>query len=280
MPEHAGQPCDPFTMGHLRTNARFARYEPCDDCLRTCPTCDGLGYVFTTRDDGYEVTARCPNCGLQRAALERFNRANVLSDFAMAALEDLDITNRESNLSRVAGQVRKWMNAFVPGARGYCLTGGVGTGKTHLLTTTVRHAVLAKGVSAKYVDFSILLNDLREAYDEDRQTTPIIKPLVETQLLAVDELGKGRKSDWELQIIDQLINERYSRGMTTIFATNFEPPDDAASQVRRSGRDHDTLAVQRREHLEIRVGGPLYSRVCAMAEFIHIEAPDWRKKSR
>lgn len=270
--------CDRFTMGHLRTERRFAYYEPCAKCLTACPSCDGVGYVFRRNDDGYEVSVRCPDCGLQRAALERYNRANILSDFATASLEDLDTSDRTTNLGQVTAKVRSWMRGFVPGERGFCLIGSVGTGKTHLLTTVVRHAVLAKGMSAKYVDFSILLNDLRQAYDQDEQTTPIIRPLVETSLLAIDELGKGRKSEWELTIIDQLINERYSRGMTTVFATNFDTPDDAASQARRKGRDHDTLFETTREHLEIRIGSPLFSRVCAMADFLQVDAPDWRKK--
>lgn len=269
--------CDQFTLGVLHTERRFAYYEPCERCLVGCARCDGVGFVFETNDEGYEVAVRCPDCGLQRAALERFNRANILSDFATASLEDLDVGDRASNLGQVVAKVRKWNRGFLPGVKGFCLIGGVGTGKTHLLTTTVRLAV-TKGMSAKYVDFSILLNDLRQAYDQDSPTTPIIKPMVETQLLAIDELGKGRKSEWELTIIDQLINERYSRGMTTVFASNFDPPDDTAGKVRRGGRDHDTLIAQTNEHLELRIGTPLYSRVCAMADFIHIDAPDWRKR--
>lgn len=270
--------CDPFTMGLLQTQRRFAYYEPCEKCLVQCTACDGIGFVFRTNDEGYEVSTPCPDCGLQRAALARFNRANILSDFATARIEDLDLSDRASNLGQIVNKVRKWMNGFMPGDKGFCLIGGVGTGKTHLLTTTVRHTVTKK-MSAKYVDFSILLNDLRQAYDQDTPTTPIIKPLVETQLLAIDELGKGRKSEWEITIIDQLINERYSRGMTTIFATNFDIPDHRAASVRRSGRDHDTLLdTTSREHLEVRIGTPLYSRVCAMAEFLHIDAPDYRQR--
>lgn len=269
--------CDPRLRGFLRTNKRFAYYVPCDDCLADCPECGGMGYVFERDENGYEMSRRCPECGLQRDAMARFNRANILADFADAKIEDLDTSDRSSNLRIVTERVRRWMHAFAPGAKGFCLIGGVGTGKTHLLTTAVRHAVLGKGLSAKYVDFSILLNDLRQAYDTDTQTTPIIKPLVETQLLAIDELGKGRKSEWELTIIDQLINERYSRGMTTIAATNFDVDDNEASKVRR-GLDHDTLVNATREGLELRVGPHLFSRLCAMTDFVHVDAPDHRKQ--
>lgn len=269
--------CDPFTMGWLHTERRFAYYEPCEKCLDNCGGCDGIGFTFARNDEGYEVSSPCPDCGNQRAALARFNRANILSDFAAASFEDLDVSDRATNLSKVVNQVRRWTSGFPAVDKGYCLIGGVGTGKTHLLTSTVR-LVVTKKMSAKYVDFSILLNDLRQAYDQDTPTTPIIKPLVETQVLAIDELGKGRRSEWELTIIDQLINERYSRGMTTIFATNFDVPDHAAGAVRRSGRAHDRLVETGAEHLEIRIGTPLYSRVCAMADFIHIDAPDHRKQ--
>lgn len=270
--------CDPFVRGHLRTNRRVAFYEPCQDCLDNCTECGGLGYVFIRDEDGYEFSKPCPDCGASRAALERYNRANILSDFATADFGDLDTSDRSSNLSQVVERVKRWTIKFMPGETGFCLVGGVGTGKTHLLTSAVRRAVLTKGTSAKYVDFSILLNDLKQAYDEETQTTPIIKPLVETQLLAIDELGKGRKSEWELTIIDQLINERYSRGMTTIFATNFDTEDETTGRSQARNFGHDGLAAQMRERLELRVGAPLFSRVSAMAEWIRVDAPDHRRK--
>ncbi len=269
--------CDPYLRGHLRTNRRVAYYEPCTECLDNCPSCGGIGFVFESDEAGYEFSKPCPDCGASRQALDRYNRANILSDFATADFGDLDTSDRGSNLGQVTERVKRWAAGFVPGAKGFCLVGGVGTGKTHLLTSAVRRAVLIKGASAKYVDFSILLNDLKQSYDEETPTTPIIKPLVETDLLALDELGKGRKSEWELTIVDQLINERYSRGMTTIFATNFDTEDETTGKGRR-GFSHDSLAAQMRERLELRIGGPLFSRVSAMADWIHVDAEDWRRK--
>ena len=264
-PKSACSLCDPYLLGHLKTNRRVALYEPCEQCLVDCSACDGVGFMFERDDEGYELSLRCRECGPQRLALERFNRAGILSDFAKADFDQIDTSARDTNLGQVVGQVKRWSQRFVPGVKGFCLVGGVGTGKTHLLTSTVRRAVLLKATSARYVDFSILLNDLKQCYDEDRPTTPIIKPLVETSLLAIDELGKGRKSEWELTIIDQLINERYSRGMTTIFATNFDTEDETTSRGRQQNFSHDSLAAQMRERLELRVGGPLFSRVSAMA---------------
>lgn len=270
--------CDPYLLGHLRKNRRVAQYEPCASCLEGCTACDGVGFVFVADENGYEFSKPCLDCGAQRAALERYNRANILSDFATADFNEIDTSDRSTNLTQVTEKVKRWTASFMPGATGFCLVGGVGTGKTHLLTSAVRRAVVLKGLSAKYVDFSILLNDLKQAYDEDAPTTPIIRPLVETQLLAIDELGKGRRSEWELTIIDQLINERYSRGMTTIFATNYAVEDERSSGRGGKKFGHEGLSAATNERLEMRVGAPLFSRVSAMAEWIIVDAPDYRRR--
>lgn len=273
-----GHDCDRYTLGYLRTEGRLAYYDPCEQCLEGCSGCGGIGFTFERNDEGYEVSVRCRDCGPQRAALERFNRAGLLSDFATAQFDELDVSDRSTNLAGVTLKVQNWAKSYLPGKRGFCLVGGVGSGKTHLLTATVRWAVLLRAASARYVDFSILMNDLKRALDEDRPTTALINPLVDTQLLAIDELGKGRKSEYELSVIDQLINERYSRGLTTIFATNFDIEDETTGRSRKTNYTHDTLVGAMRERLELRVGTPIFSRVSAMAEWIHVDAGDWRRR--
>ena len=66
--------------------------------------------------------------------------------------------------------------------------------------------------------------------------------------------------------------------MTTIFATNFDVDESESSKVRRGAYDHDTLVDATRERLELRIGPHLFSRLCAMADFVHVDAQDHRKQ--
>ena len=40
-------------------------------------------------------------------------------------------------------------------------------------------------------------------------------------VLILDELGKGKNSEWEMNIIDKIIHQRYNAKKKTIFTTNY-----------------------------------------------------------
>ena len=79
-------------------------------------------------------------------------------------------------------------------------------------------------------------------------------------VLAVDELGKNRGTDWETGVLDELISKRYNANRTTLFTTNLTP----VGQARDSLRD--------------RVGERIYSRIVEMCSFELLEGEDYRTK--
>ena len=93
-------------------------------------------------------------------------------------------------------------------------------------------------------------------------------PLVETEVLVIDELGKGRSNEWELNILDQLISKRYNASKKTVITTNYVSSDIA----RGIGEE--------KEILEERVGERIASRLYEMCEFMHLEGKDYRKERR
>ena len=93
----------------------------------------------------------------------------------------------------------------------------------------------------------------------------MLLPLIETEVLVIDELGKGRSSDWELNILDQLISKRYNASKITLITTNY---------VSKEYMKED------QETLEARVGDRIASRLHEMCEFIYIEGQDHRKALR
>ena len=52
----------------------------------------------------------------------------------------------------------------------------------------------------------------------------IIQPLSEVEVLAIDELGRGRGSAFELETMDELIARRYNAGRVTLFGTKSAAP--------------------------------------------------------
>src|SRR5262249_39818384 len=105
--------------------------------------------------------------------------------------------------------------------RGFILSGPVGTGKTHLIAAALSHLIIEVGASASYVEISLLYARIRAGFNEGKSGGEIIGPLSEIEILAIDELGKGRGSPFELETLDELIARRYNAGRTTLFGTNY-----------------------------------------------------------
>src|SRR5262249_15034649 len=121
---------------------------------------------------------------------------------------------------------------------------------------------------------------IRRGFQEGRSGAEIIGPLSLVEVLAIDELGKGRGSPFELETLDELIARRYNAGRTTLFATNY-----SLERERRStrGRDYQSTAEltgagSQPELLRERVGERIYSRLCEMCDLVELpqDTADWR----
>ena len=58
-------------------------------------------------------------------------------------------------------------------------------------------------VEAQFIEFSHLISLMKESFDKHGGAPVRLTLLTRTPVLAIDELGKGRKTDWE---IAQILN--------------------------------------------------------------------------
>lgn len=96
---------------------------------------------------------------------------------------------------------------------GLLLWGDVESGKTHAAACIV-NALIDRGVSALMTDFGKILN---LPYSDRAEA---IKQLSRFKMLAIDDLGAERKSDFALETVYTVINERYKSGKPLIITTN------------------------------------------------------------
>lgn len=247
--------------------------------LAQCPDCGGTGLVRTvTRQNGreYEVVGPCPTARrLQRAQL--FNDARLPAVHAQASLESYRPSNAEQHR---ALQVVKDFAFRYPQPRGFILSGPVGTGKTHLLSAVLKHLTTELGVRGSYVEISLLYSTIRRGFQDGKSGGEIIGPLSQVDVLAIDELGKGRGSQFELETLDELIARRYNAGKVTLFATNYslKPPEER-TQRGYFGTDAVLESTKESRLLCDRVGDRIYSRLCEMCEFVEFPGttPDLRR---
>lgn len=247
--------------------------------LAQCPDCGGTGLIRTTTERfgrTYEVVGPCPTAKLQQH-VAMYNAANLPAVQAQATFDSYKPSNAEQHR---ALQVVKEFSFRWPQPRGFILSGPVGTGKTHLLGATLKHLTAELGVRARYVEISLLYSTIRRGFQEGKSGGEIIGPLSTVEVLAIDELGKGRGSQFELETLDELIARRYNAGKITLFATNYSlKPAEERTQRGYFGTETVLESTRESRLLCDRVGDRIYSRLCEMCEFVEFppNTPDVRR---
>ena len=105
----------------------------------------------------------------------------------------------------------------------------------------------------------------------------LIQPYVQSKILVIDELAKGRNTEWELTILDQVISNRYNTdNKITLFTTNF-----TENKVKTEDPKIDTIKngfsdMFTQETLQDRVGPRIFSRLMETCEFLKLEGQDYR----
>jgi len=232
-------------------------------------------------EGSYEVAAPC-TCVSLFARVRLFNDAHIPAGYADKSVssfvhKDPKKVPSEKSLAAAKARFMKYQQSLdARDGRGIVLVGPPGVGKTHLLCALMNYLTLQKGVACRFVDFFELTGRIRATFDgkaTGETEASLIEPLVQVPVLAIDDLGKGRGSSWELTIIDQLITRRYNARRIVVATTNYFPEQVLKQQLdapsRRLGPTH--------EPLEERIGVRLFSRLCEMTDILVMEGADRRQ---
>lgn len=136
---------------------------------------------------------------------------------------------------------------------GLLLWGDVGTGKS-FLAACIANALLEKGVPVLMTNFSKILNQMGAMYPDERYR--YIASFNRFSLLIIDDLGIERNTEYALEQVYAVIDERYKTGLPLIITTNL-----TISQL----RNPEDVAHAR-----------IYSRVLEMCTPVHVPGYDRR----
>lgn len=243
-------------------------------CRTPCRICGDRGFVIRGVEGGPPTRHDC-DCRSLRLRIQRFNKASIPAKMHSKTLEDF--RDDRGNLAMVRLNVMRYRQSYPPPTnQGILFWGPPGVGKTHLMCALLRYFTLERGLTACFVDFFHLLSRLRAAYAEARSEEEILGPLGEVEILAIDELGKGRASEWEVSVLDQLVSRRYNTGRTVLATTNFDVSSDETTETAPTKSGAIALT---RTRLVDRVGERIYSRLVEMCQFLEVSAEDHRRGS-
>jgi DNA replication protein DnaC len=242
-------------------------------CSARCTLCNGARYLFERDAAGRDIARMCA-CEVRRVRVRLYNEAGIPAKFCEARLADssLDGDNKQALLA-----LRTLAREYRAGKKGLLLMGQPGTGKTFLVCAFLHELIVNRGVAGQFRDFFHLLADLRSGYSQDRPESELIGPLVDVEVLVIDELGKGRNTPWEQNILDVIISHRYNTDKTTVFTTNYTDKHKTTLVERLRGKDNPAAEPDvLRDTLRERIGQRIHSRLLEMCDTIIVGGTDRR----
>ena len=224
-----------------------------------CPICDDTGWKALDVD-GVRRVVRC-DCWKASIASTLLKDARIPSRYDKCDLSTFE-TNFDSHRD-AHRRATEFAERFPVVDRGLLFYGPPGVGKTHLATAILKDCIRQKKAHGKFYETSELLRLLRETYGTSTRINEmdILRPVMEAELLVLDDLGQEKTSDWVQETLGLVINARYASRRPTIVTTNLEDSPDSS--------DPNSVAF--------RVGLRNRSRLKEMCEWVAISGHDVRE---
>ena len=196
----------------------------------------------------------CP-CAAKRLQLTRLSRlfaaADLPSRFRWKFRADFtwSAPNADAPL-RVTPKVKPVLDTLgavleeggVP-RRGYLLHGPPGTGKTLLACVILNELILHCGRPGRFLNLSRkYFQQLKDTYSEGSKqygrTWQVMQELCDMPYLILDDFGTQRGTDWEMEMLYDLVDARYGDERFTVVTTN-KPIEEIRHMS--TGRIHSRL---------------------------------------
>jgi DNA replication protein DnaC len=224
-----------------------------------CPLCHGSGWELV---EGRGVRpCSCKLTGRGDLLLEQARIPNRFSDCSFENFQPVCIS-----VGRALLAAKRFVDEYPLIDVGLLFLGRCGIGKTHLAVAVLKE-LIKKGGTGLFYDFRDLLKEIQDSYNPNTHTSEltILAPVLEAEVLVLDELGAAKPTEWVQETITHVINRRYNDKKITIFTSNYLdlPPDTA-----------------RDESLTDRVGVRLRSRLHEMCRPVMMEGDDYREALR
>ncbi len=262
----------------LQKGGATLRAELCT-CVRTCKACQGLTQRSVDRQAQF---CRTPS---PTRVMHILNDAQIPSRYTAADFSQFQ--NTSGTCMQVSEKLRAWAAGFAAGTPGLVISGPVGVGKTYLLVCLAKQ-LARQGIGVRFVDFFQLLAEVKASYSKNTTSEmDVLAPLLQVEVLFIDELGKGRNTDFELTILDQLIMGRYNQNKTIVASTNctfkeiLHPKHIYSNKALDDGEPSDKFGLFASDiqgSLEYRVGKRIFSRLVETTQFVEMLGRDYRRR--
>lgn len=210
-----------------RSISEFSRAMENDFCADNCLgllKCKTHGYIRRPaydklRQQYYIVCAPCPQASSERdqnQVVARVECSGIPERFKDATFDTFTVMGVPGNV----GVAKSMAEECAKKDFSLILGGAPGTGKTHLAVAMAK-VQLAKGKSVIFSPIINLLNNLKKGFEEGNVDV-IMDSVRKAGFVVLDDFGAQKDTDWVVEYVFGLIDDRYCAKRPTVITTNAE----------------------------------------------------------
>lgn len=183
-------------------------------------------------------------------------RWKFLDDFEIAGRDGMPIPDASNLKAIVVALIER--SSRGESSRGFLLLGVPGTGKTLLSCIALNEIMMRCRKPGKFLDLSFnYFQKLRSSFNGKSgvygKTWEIVDKLATVPFLVIDDFGIQRNTEWEVEMLYNLIDARYEEERVTMITTN-----------------------KRLDDIRPLADGRIYSRFLEMCNIVQIQGSDYR----
>lgn len=218
------------TLEPYMRHGEFERHSDGDGRTRYRDPTECAGMLRVADSEGPLWAIECDSCGFEVALAMHKVDPNRQLEYVLgkAGIPEQFIgkqwDGQEAAQAPTLQACREWIQGFkrdpMPAVG---LFGLAGRGKSHLLTLVLQGLAKKHGTEVLYRSELELFDQLRAGIDQGSYEIQWQRVL-RAPVLALDDLGAGKQTEWKQERRMALVDYRYARELPIIFATNLPSP--------------------------------------------------------
>ena len=215
---------NPLVAGNLKINHDLFDAKTCNISGYHCPRCNkNFGYLY------FEKSGCLYFCGqfeclmddmtyTNKSKKEESKNVDAASQFGVGTrYHDACLTKWKADEEQKE-QISRWLNKP---KNMVVMLGRPGTGKTYFCIALANYLIFAKH-QVHYMNTRRFFEVLQRAMEQDKNQYVAIEEIAKKEILIFDDLGSGMNTEWQKEVLLDLIDRRYNEEKPTIITSNLD----------------------------------------------------------